>query len=76
MCGHGTQRVHAVQHFSMSFISTDTVVVVTQQKMPTFSLFVFSSHESRGINKQKTKSTQLLFCLFQALTAEESYISS
>jgi len=55
MYGHGTHTVHVVQHSSMSFISTDTVVVVTKQKMPTtFSLFVFSSHESRGINKQKT----------------------
>jgi hypothetical protein len=40
----------------MSFISVDTVDVVTEQKIPTtFSLFVFYSHESRGINKQKNK---------------------
>ena len=45
MYGHGTHRVHAVQHSSMSFVSVYTVAVVTEQKMPTtFSLFVFSSH--------------------------------
>jgi hypothetical protein len=75
MYGHGTHTVHVVQHSSMSFISTDIVAVVTEQKMPTtFSLFVFFSHESREINKKK--STQLPFCLFQALTAEENYRST
>ena len=54
MYGHRTQRVQAVQHSSRSFVSVYTVGVVTEQKIPTtFSLFVFSSRESRGINKQK-----------------------
>jgi len=74
MYGHGTHRVHAVQHYPMSFISVYTVAVVTERKIPTtFSLFVFSSHESRGNNNQKTKSTHLPLCLFQLLTAEQTY---